>query len=347
MATYVIQATGTSQALAINNGSSLNSTKVKVTTSVPIYYAVGSYPQAFAANSALIPGNTTRDINLNDVPSYTSIASTGSTTGSGATFNISRVTGLSWGVTVATSGSGYFIGNVLTIAGTDLGGNNYNNVSVTITDVTTTSVVALTLLGGSANAYSQGATLTIVGQNSSQTSTPATAGISFYPAGTGYGNGNVIPSSITLTSGGSGFVRPPTVTITKPSNVVVTGTVVGGPSTALSVNTIAGIYVGMTANTGYGALERVTNIDTKSNIITMSGANIGPMNGNVLSFGDVGFGTLTFAATLADNTKGEIKNFTYLGNVTTGRNIAILAASQTGNVTITEIGSVDFTKVFA
>jgi hypothetical protein len=138
MATYVIQANSTSQLSA-----ALNSTKVKVATSVPVYVATGAYPTAGAGTgNILIPGNTVRDVNLLDLPSFAAVTSTGSTTGTGAKFDVSRATGTSWNVTINTPGSGYGAGNVLTIAGSAIGGDNtVNNISVTVTEIDSTGSI--------------------------------------------------------------------------------------------------------------------------------------------------------------------------------------------------------------
>jgi hypothetical protein len=64
---------------------------------------------------------------------YLAVAATGGTAGStGATFNVTRSGGAYTSVTVATPGSGYKIGDILTIPGTSLGGSSSNNITITV-----------------------------------------------------------------------------------------------------------------------------------------------------------------------------------------------------------------------
>ena len=64
---------------------------------------------------------------------YLSVAATGGTAGSsGATFNVTRSGGAYTSVTVATPGSGYKVGDTLTIPGTSLGGTSTHNIVITI-----------------------------------------------------------------------------------------------------------------------------------------------------------------------------------------------------------------------
>ena len=56
--------------------------------------------------------------------------------GSGASFNISWANGIYTSVTIATSGGGYVVGDIITILGTDIGGGRTpeNNLTIRITD---------------------------------------------------------------------------------------------------------------------------------------------------------------------------------------------------------------------
>jgi hypothetical protein len=73
---------------------------------------------------------------------YLAVAATGGTAGSsGASFNVERVSGAYTSVTVAAAGSGYKVGDTLTIPGTSLGGTTTNNITITIGSITPTKKI--------------------------------------------------------------------------------------------------------------------------------------------------------------------------------------------------------------
>lgn len=141
-----------------------------------------------------------------------------------------------------------------------------------------------------ANSYSAGTTITFPTPPTGGSA--ATATVTFVtPTGGAPGNGNV--ASVSLTSAGSGYlVRNAVATFVKPSNVVVTGTITGGPSTLLTVSSTTGLFVGMVANAFYttfhlGNPTRITGIYTGNNVVIMSSANTAAIS-SPISFGDVG-----------------------------------------------------------
>ena len=150
------------------------------------------------------------------------------------------------------------------------------------------SVASLAVHG--ANSYSAGTTITFPTPPTGGSA--ATATIAFVtPAGGAPGNGNV--SSVSLTSAGSGYlVRNAVATFVKPSNVVVTGTITGGPTTLLTVSSTTGLFVGMVANAFFGTFHlgnptRITGIYTGNNVVIMTSANTAAIT-SPISFGDVG-----------------------------------------------------------
>jgi hypothetical protein len=87
------------------------------------------------------------------VASYSSISATGGT-GSSASYNISR-TGVAYVVTQGVSGSGYVVGDTLTIPGTSVGGTApANNITISVTAVSSGAITNFTYTGtGSGGLY--------------------------------------------------------------------------------------------------------------------------------------------------------------------------------------------------
>jgi len=78
---------------------------------------------------------------------YSSIAATGGSPTIGASFTITR-TGLSYSIVLAVGGAGYKVGDVLTIAGTSLGGASpANDIVLTVNNVASGAVVNWTWTG--------------------------------------------------------------------------------------------------------------------------------------------------------------------------------------------------------
>lgn len=177
------------------------------------------------------------------------------------------------------------------------------------------SVASLAVHG--ANSFSAGTTITFPAPGQGGGSA-ATATIAFVtPVGGAPGNGNV--SSVSLTSAGSGYlVRNITATFIKPANVVVTGTITGGPTTLLTVSSTTGLFVGMVANAFFttfhlGNPTRITGIYTGNNVVIMTNANTAAIS-SPISFGDVGslgnvVATIDAAVTTANTIQGNAHVF--------------------------------------
>lgn len=171
-----------------------------------------------------------------------------------------------------------------------------------------------------ANSYSAGTTISF--SASPIGGTRATASVTFVAPAAGLpGNGNV--ASYSITEAGTGYLTAPTVTFTKPGNVVVNSiTGVYGNVIKFSSGVTSGIYAGMVANafftsTHLGNPTRVVAVDTASGNITFSQANTSAIT-SPISFGDVGFGG-AITATLNPA-------------VTTGNTIQANAWTTTGTV---------------
>jgi hypothetical protein len=182
------------------------------------------------------------------------------------------------------------------------------------------SVASLAVHG--ANSYSAGTTITFPTPPTGGSA--ATATIAFVtPAGGAPGNGNV--SSVSLTSAGSGYlVRNAVATFVKPSNVVVTGTITGGPTTLLTVSSTTGLFVGMVANAFFSTFHlgnptRITGIYTGNNVVIMTNANTAAIS-SPISFGDVGsLGNVVATMDPAVTTGNTIQGNAYLTTGAGGR----------------------------
>ena len=93
------------------------------------YSSPGFTPTAITQQSGSWVDLAYTDINA----TYSSVASSGGT-GSSATFTVVR-TGVAYAVTLSSAGSGYTIGDTLTVLGTSLGGTVVNNITITVTNI--------------------------------------------------------------------------------------------------------------------------------------------------------------------------------------------------------------------
>ena len=156
---------------------------------------------------------------------YTSIVPNSTNgTGSGATFNISRIDTIYSVATGSSVGGGYVVGEVITISGTSLGGNQPgNNVDITVTGATGINSVATfddaTLEYGSGYSSGTGVATTVspAGGTGLTVNTVALGGgvqeITVNAPGSGYAIGDVITvqggnlgakiTVLTVTSGGA------------------------------------------------------------------------------------------------------------------------------------------------
>jgi hypothetical protein len=131
--TMIINAAGWDHAVpgtAIVN--SMDTTSTYIIEPRVVYASPGFTPSAVTQQSGSWIDAAYTDI----VATYSSIAASGGA-GSAATFTVAR-TGNAYSVTLASAGSGYAIGNTLTIAGTSLGGTSANNITVTVTNIGST-----------------------------------------------------------------------------------------------------------------------------------------------------------------------------------------------------------------
>lgn len=182
-----------------------------------------------------------------------------------------------------------------------------------------------------ANSYSAGTT---IGFSASPIGgITAAASVTFVtPADGAPGNGNV--ASYSITTAGTGYLTAPTVTFTKPANVVTTGTTYNGGSKIVTVGSTTGLYVGMVANVGFGTLTsgnptRIVAIYTANANVIMSNANTAALSGSPISFGDVGFGgAITATLNPAVTTGNTIQANAWVGTTESKGNIADIVSQK-------------------
>ena len=165
-----------------------------------------------------------------------------------------------------------------------------SNTSTITTNFTPEVNRITTLVVHAANSYSAGTTISFSASPIGGATAAAT--INFVAPTAGLtGNGNV--ASLTITHSGSMFDTAPTVTFTKPANVVVDGfTQIAGNVFKFTSNVTSGIYAGMVANVFFTTLHlgnptKVVSVNTTTGNITMSMANSAAIT-SPISFGDVG-----------------------------------------------------------
>jgi hypothetical protein len=128
--TVTVHAAGWDHAVS---GTSIASA-LDVTTTYTIEPRIKFSAPAYSATATTITSNAWSSAAYGDINgTYAAVGVTGGA-GSSATFTVVR-TGVAYAVTLVSGGTGYAIGNTLTIAGTSLGGTATNNITITVTNV--------------------------------------------------------------------------------------------------------------------------------------------------------------------------------------------------------------------
>ena len=196
--------------------------------------------------TATVNGATTSSttLTLDRILSYSAIAGTTAGNGIGATFNVVNTNG-TYTATIDQAGSNYGIGDTITLVGTDLGGATTANDAT----VTVANVGPVVYTNPAQSGYS--------GLGTSAT-------FDIEKNGPAY-------TTLTITSGGSGFVAGETITII--------GTELGGATTANDATITVGTV------DGSGAILTAT--------ITGIAAVNGPITGITIAGTGASFGTIT------------------------------------------------------
>ena len=137
-----------------------------------------------------------------------------------------------------------------------------------------------------------------------------------------FANGAI--NTATISTAGTGYLTAPALTITKPANVVTTGTTYNPASGIVTVGTTTGLYVGMAANVGFGSYK-ITAIWTGNSNVLMTGSNTAALSSTPISFGDVGAsGALTAVLFTPDVTANTIQGNAWTTNSGLGKVCDIL-----------------------
>ena len=138
-------------------------------------------------------------------------------------------------------------------------------------------------------------------------------------------NGRV--NSVTISEAGTGYTTAPALTFTKPGNVVVTGTTSYPANANVTVSSVTGLYVGMTANTGFTAGTVITAIEQYgAGVVTMSATNNAAKSAAGITFWDNGV-SLNISAVLASviTTANTIQANAWTTNATIGSQADIVS----------------------
>lgn len=203
------------------------------------------------------------------------------------------------------------------------------------------------LVVNGANSFSAGTTISFAA--SPIGGTTAAASITFYtPSGGAPGNGNVASTSIT--TAGTGYTSAPAVTFVKPGNVVVTGTITGGPTTLLTVSSTTGLFVGMVANAFFGTFHlgnptRITGIYTGNNVVIMTNANTAAIT-SPISFGDVGReGSITAVLAAAVTTGNTIQGNAWITGGVVGSQADIVSQRSSRRYRVTNANGTNVVRL--
>jgi hypothetical protein len=203
------------------------------------------------------------------------------------------------------------------------GSDNVND-GLTYTGPGGESVSSITYTNRGTN-YSQGLTATTAASPIGGTSAVITI------AAVSTANGRI--DTATVSTAGSGYTSPPTITLVKPANVVVTGGAISG-SNVLTVSTTTGLYVGMAANTAFASTTKITAIGTGN--VTMSAANTGATNTTLISFGDIGSaGSLTAVLVASATTANTIRANAWTTTSSVGQQADIIAQRSSRRYRVT------------
>jgi hypothetical protein len=117
--------------------------------------------------------------------------------------------------------------------------------------------------------------------------------------------------SITVTNSGSGYTTTPTVIVNGSvvGNIVVIGGNVNLISSTYTINSTAGLFTGMSANTAFDATTVIAAIDSANSQITMSSANISSFTGTAISFGYTSINAGTVATAYAVMKNPVVRSF--------------------------------------
>ena len=264
-------------------------------------------------NGAVTSGTT---LTLDRIRTFTGVTGTASASGTSGTFNITNTSG-TYTAAVNAAGSGYAVGETVTVVGANLGGATAaNNATVTVSSIGPT-----TYTNPTQSSYSgSGSSATF---NVTKTGTTYTVAIS--AAGSGYAASQTI-KVVGTQLGGATTANDATITITavNGSGGITAATIAG---TALAKGPITGVTV---AGTGasYGTI-------TKGMIVTGTGITSTAIVKTVTSQNSI---VLDTSVTVADNVLLSFVTNIKVGMQVTGTGISapceVSAVTDQNNITL-------------
>ena len=212
-------------------------------------------------NGAVTSGTT---LTLDRIRTFTGVTGTASASGTSGTFNITNTSG-TYTAAVNAAGSGYAVGETITVVGANLGGaTTANNATVTVSSIGPTTYTNPTQSGYSGSGSSATFSITKTGTSYAVAITAAGSGFStsetITVVGTQLGGATTAnDATITITAvNGSGGITAATIAGTAAANGPITGVTVAG--TGASYGTITkGMIVTGTGITGTAIVKTVTN----------------------------------------------------------------------------------------
>jgi hypothetical protein len=206
------------------------------------------------------------------------------------------------------------------------GSDNVND-SLTYSDAGGEGLSSITLTNRG-SAYSQGLTATVAVSPIGGTRATITVGIST-------ANGRIDTTSIT--EAGTGYTTAPVISLVKPGNVVVTGTTAYPANANVTVSSVAGLYVGMTANTGFTAGTTIVAIEQYgTGVVTMSATNNAAKSAAGITFWDNGVsGSLTAVRASVITTANTIQANAWTTNGTIGSQADIVSQRSSRRYRVT------------
>jgi len=228
---------------------------------------------ATTANDATVTINTINNVAV----SYTNPAQSGysGTTGSGATFDVTRSNG-SYSVAITSAGSNFVASETITIVGTELGGaTTANDATITINTVDGSGGITAATITGTAVTTGTVATASVTG---TAVMTGPITGVTV--AGTGAAFGTITRGMVVT---GTGINNTVTVeTVTSQNSIILDTAVSLADNTALEF--ITNIKVGMyVTGSGISGDVQVSTVTDQSNIVLDSAQTIA--DDTVLTFG--------------------------------------------------------------
>ena len=216
------------------------------------------------------------------------------------------------------------------------GSDNVND-SLTYSDAGGEGLSSITLTNRG-SAYSQGLTATVAVSLIGGTRGEISLAIST-------ANGRV--NTATVSTAGTGYTTAPAITLVKPANVVVTGTTLYPANANITVSSTTGLFVGMTANTGFAATETITAIGLYgTNVVTMSATNNAAKSAAGISFGDTGAsGSLTAVLGAVSTTANTIQANAWITGGTIGKQADIVSQKSSRRYRVTNADGTAVTRL--